>query len=167
MKKLEQAVKDVEYYRQEAENLRTRYNDVILEKQRLDQEVLSLRRYESQEQQTFQHQQIFILFYLKLIQFFVCRFLDEDRKEMSELRRQHQELLNVEVRKFAEKLLISNSLKGVSKKFLLQHFVFQGGPNESMSIMYGTLLRKYETVKDDFGLLSKRYFIWCICENLS
>ena len=47
MKKLEQAVKDVEYYRQEAENLRTRYNDVILEKQRLDQEVLSLRRYES------------------------------------------------------------------------------------------------------------------------
>ena len=28
-----------------------------------------------------------------------------------------------------------------------------------MSIMYGTLLRKYETVKDDFGLLSKRYFI--------
>ena len=58
----------------------------------------------------------------------MVRFLDEDRKkEMSELRRQHQELLNVE-----------------------------GGPNESMSIMYGTLLRKYETVKDDFGLLSKR-----------
>ena len=46
---------------------------------------------------------------------------------MSALRRQHQELLSVE-----------------------------GGPGESMSIMYGTLLRKYETVKDDFSLLSKR-----------
>ena len=62
MKKFEQAVKDVEYYRQvmmklivnlqysniielqEAENLRTRYNDVILDKTRLDQEVISLRR---------------------------------------------------------------------------------------------------------------------------
>ena len=63
MKKLDQAVKDVEYYRQvkpsdlfslwklfdtqEAENLRTRYNDVILEKQRLDSEVISLRRFEN------------------------------------------------------------------------------------------------------------------------
>ena len=65
MKKLDQAVKDVDYYRQvcvcmwsvlfhnmeygsmfsqEAENLRTRYNDVVMEKQRLDQEVVSLRR---------------------------------------------------------------------------------------------------------------------------
>ena len=26
-----------------------------------------------------------------------CRFLEEDRKEMSDLRRQHQELLSVEV----------------------------------------------------------------------
>lgn len=26
-----------------------------------------------------------------------------------------------------------------------------------MSIMYGTLLRKYESIKDDFGVLSKRY----------
>merc|ERR1719150_270933 len=68
-------------------------------KQRLDQEVASLRR-----------------------------FLEEDRKEMIEMRRQHQEILNVE-----------------------------GGPSESMSIMYGTLLRKYETIKDDFGVLSKRY----------
>ena len=32
----------------------------------------------------------------------------------------------------------------------------EGGPNESMSIMYGTLLRKYEAIKDDFGLVSKR-----------
>ena len=47
---------------------------------------------------------------------------------MSELRRQHQELLSAE-----------------------------GGPSESMSIMYGTLLRKYEAVKDDFSLLSKRW----------
>ena len=66
MKKLDQAVKDVDYYRQvcvcmwsvlfhnmeygsmfsqEAENLRTRYNDVVMEKQRLDQEVVSLRRW--------------------------------------------------------------------------------------------------------------------------
>lgn len=70
MKKLDQAVKDVEYYRQEAENLRTHYNDVVLEKQRVDQEVISLRR-----------------------------FLEEDRQEMSELRRQQQELLNSEVSK--------------------------------------------------------------------
>ena len=45
-KKVDQAMKDVEYYRQEAENLRSRYNDVILEKQRLEQEVSSLRRYQ-------------------------------------------------------------------------------------------------------------------------
>ena len=31
-------------FSQEAENLRTRYNDVVMEKQRLDQEVVSLRR---------------------------------------------------------------------------------------------------------------------------
>lgn len=98
IKKVDQAMKDVDYYRQEAENLRSRYNDVILEKQRLDQEVVSLRR-----------------------------FLEEDRKEMAEMRRQHQEILNVE-----------------------------GGPSESMSIMYGTLLRNYETVKDDYGMIKFR-----------
>ena len=74
MKKLDAAVKDVEYYRQEAENLRTHYNDVVLEKQRVDQEVISLRR-----------------------------FLEEDRQEMSDLRRQHQELLNSEVSKCTTK----------------------------------------------------------------
>ena len=60
IKKVDQPMKDVDYYRQEAENLISRYNDVILEKQRLDQEVVSLRR-----------------------------FLEEDRKEMAEMRRQH------------------------------------------------------------------------------
>ena len=55
------------------------------------------------------------------------RFLDEDRQEMYELRRQQQEMLNSE-----------------------------GGPSESLSIMYGTLLRKYETVKEDFAMLSTR-----------
>ena len=51
--------------------------------------------------------------------------MDEDRKEMSELRRQHQELLNVEVRKFTAKLLISNSLKGDAAKifFTLQFYI--------------------------------------------
>jgi len=98
IKKVDQAMKDVDYYRQEAENLRSRYNHVILEKQRLDQEVVSLRR-----------------------------FLEEDRKEMAEMRRQHQEIINVE-----------------------------GGPSESMSIMYGTLLRNYETVKDDYGMIKFR-----------
>ncbi len=33
-------------------------------------------------------------------------------------------------------------------------FAILGG--ESMSIMYGTLLRKYEAVKDDYGLISQR-----------
>ena len=37
-------VSKVNYHIQEAENLRTRYNDVIMEKQRVDQEVISLRR---------------------------------------------------------------------------------------------------------------------------
>ena len=97
----------MEYYRQEAENLRTRYNDVILEKQRLDQEVLSLRRCVVDFTQI-------LCFCVNF--YFVFRFLDEDRKEMSELRRQHQELLNVEVRKFTAKLLISNSLKGDATK---------------------------------------------------
>ena len=130
MKKLDQAVKDVEYYRQvkpsdlfslwklfdtqEAENLRTRYNDVILEKQRLDSEVISLRRFEN-------------IFLVTLTPPVMFRFLDEDRQEMYELRRQQQEMLNSE-----------------------------GGPSESLSIMYGTLLRKYETVKEDFAMLSTR-----------
>merc|ERR1719319_1820594 len=39
LKKVDSAMKDMEYYRQEAENLRSRYNDVILEKQRMEQEV--------------------------------------------------------------------------------------------------------------------------------
>ena len=103
---------------QEAENLRTLYNEVIVDKQRSDQEVISLRR-----------------------------FLDEDRKEMSELRRQHQELLNVEVKFYFNPFSVENVYKCMT---------LQGGPSESMSIMYGSLLRKYETVKDDFGLLSKR-----------
>ena len=44
--------------------------------------------------------------------------------------------------------------KNLSNIYLL--LFHQGGPSESMSIMYGTLLRKYETVKDDFSLLSTR-----------
>ena len=31
-----------------------------------------------------------------------------------------------------------------------------------MSIMYGTLLRKYEAVKDDYGLISKRLVLYFI-----
>ena len=58
MKKCEQAIKDAEFYHAEAESIRTRYNDMLLEKQRLDQEVNSLRL-----------------------------FMEEERKEMSELRR--------------------------------------------------------------------------------
>ena len=46
---------------------------------------------------------------------------------MTEMRRQHQEILYVE--------------RGLS---------------ESMSIMYGTLLRNYETVKDDYGMIKFR-----------
>ena len=37
------------------------------------------------------------MFITDLSQLSCLRFLEEDRKEMSDLRRQHQELLNVEV----------------------------------------------------------------------
>ena len=60
-KKLDQAVKDMEYYHREAETMRARYNDVFLEKERLEQEVNSVR---------------------------CC--LEDERKEMAELRRQQQ-----------------------------------------------------------------------------
>ena len=56
----------------------------------------------------------------------LSRFLEDDRKEIGEMRRQQQEILNIE------------------------------GGGESMSIMYGTLLRKYESVKDDYGLVNQR-----------
>jgi hypothetical protein len=38
------------FFIKEAENLRTRYNDGIMEKQRLDQEVASLRRYGTKQE---------------------------------------------------------------------------------------------------------------------
>lgn len=33
----------------------------------------------------------------------------------------------------------------------------EGGPGDSLSIMYGTLLQNYEAVKDDYNLLRRRY----------
>merc|ERR1719412_599193 len=99
MQKCEQATKDAEFYHTEAETMRSRYNEVIVEKQRLEQDVNSLRL-----------------------------FMEDERKEMAELRRQQQEVLNAE-----------------------------GGPGESLSIMYGTLLRNYEAVKEDYSLIRKRY----------
>ena len=51
----------MEYYRREADTMRARYNDVFLEKERLEQEVNSVR---------------------------CC--LEDERKEMAELRRQQQ-----------------------------------------------------------------------------
>ena len=96
------------------------------------------------------NRKLFILFYLKLIQFFVCRFLDEDRKEMSELRRQHQELLNVEVRKFAEKLLISNSLKGVSKNFSFNTLYFR---EDQMSLWVSCMEHYWENMKQSRMIL--------------
>ena len=33
----------------------------------------------------------------------------------------------------------------------------EGGPGESLGIMYGTLLRSYEAVKEDYSLIRKRY----------
>jgi hypothetical protein len=61
LKKCEQSMKDAEFYHAEAESLRTRYNDLVIDKQRLEQEVNSLRL-----------------------------FMDEERTEMAELRRQQQ-----------------------------------------------------------------------------
>ena len=61
LKKLDQALKDTEYYHHEAETLRSRYNNVIVEKQRLEKENNSMRL-----------------------------FMEEERKEMAEMRRQQQ-----------------------------------------------------------------------------
>ena len=61
LKKLDQALKDTEYYHHEAESLRSRYNNVIVDKQRLEKELNSMRL-----------------------------FVEEERKEMAELRRQQQ-----------------------------------------------------------------------------
>ena len=33
----------------------------------------------------------------------------------------------------------------------------EGGPGESLGMMYGTLLRSYEAVKEDYSLIRKRY----------
>ena len=33
----------------------------------------------------------------------------------------------------------------------------EGGPGESLGMMYGTLLRNYEAVKEDYSLIRKRY----------
>ena len=63
---------------------------------------------------------------------------------MSELRRQHQELLNVEVRKFAEKLLISNSLKGVSKNFSFNTLYFR---EDQMSLWVSCMEHYWENMK--------------------
>ena len=43
MKKCEQAIKDAEFYHAEAESLRGRCNEILIEKQRYEQEVNSLR----------------------------------------------------------------------------------------------------------------------------
>ena len=59
--------------------------------------------------------------------FFYFRYLEEDRKEMSELRREQQELLSRD-----------------------------SGPGESLSIMYSTLLRKYESVKEEYAMVNRR-----------
>ena len=58
LKKCEQTMKDAEFYHAEAESIRTRYNEMLIEKQRLENENNSLRL-----------------------------FMEEERKEMSELRR--------------------------------------------------------------------------------
>eukprot|EP00094_Tigriopus_californicus_P004987 TCALIF_04803-PA protein Name:"Similar to DLG5 Disks large homolog 5 (Homo sapiens)" AED:0.14 eAED:0.14 QI:159/0.90/0.87/0.96/0.90/0.93/32/0/2037 len=99
LKKLEQALKDIEFYRRESESYRSRYNDLLVENQRGDQEINSLRIY-----------------------------LEDERKEMLDLRQQLQNILNSE-----------------------------GGPGDSLSIMYGALLQNYEAVKDDYNLLRRRY----------
>merc|ERR1712020_549758 len=43
LKKCEQAIKDAEFYHAEAESLRGRCNEILIEKQRYEQEVNSLR----------------------------------------------------------------------------------------------------------------------------
>lgn len=61
LKKLESALKDADYYHRETETLRNRCSEVLSDKSRLEKEVTSMRL-----------------------------FMEEDRKEMQELRRQQQ-----------------------------------------------------------------------------
>jgi hypothetical protein len=52
LKKCEQAIKDAEFYHAEAESLRGRCNEILIEKQRYEQEVNSLRiqKYEERKE---------------------------------------------------------------------------------------------------------------------
>ena len=44
VKKVDQAMKDADYYHGEAENMRGRYNDILLDKQRLEQVICKYSR---------------------------------------------------------------------------------------------------------------------------
>ena len=87
-----------------AENMRGRYNEILVDKQRLEQANNSLRL-----------------------------IMEDERKELADLRRQQQELIN-------------STTDGV------------GGIGEDM-VLYrdSSLMRSYEAVKEDSALLRKRY----------
>ena len=92
MKKCEQAIKDAEFYHAEAESLRGRCNEILIEKQRYEQEVNSLRIFGKSELI------VFTLIWRKknffCLHVFFSFTVDEERKEMAELRRQQQDVLN-------------------------------------------------------------------------
>ena len=91
MKKCEQAIKDAEFYHAEAESLRGRCNEILIEKQRYEQEVNSLRIFGKSELIVFK-----LIWWKKnfFLHVFFSFTVDEERKEMAELRRQQQDVLN-------------------------------------------------------------------------
>ncbi|GAB6028550.1 hypothetical protein CHUAL_002693 [Chamberlinius hualienensis] len=88
----------LDQHQNEALTLKAQCNEVLADKHRLEQEVTNLQK-----------------------------FREEDRKEVSDLRRQQQEVMD------------------------------ENGSSEAINQMYIAALRKYEAVKDDYDSFRKRY----------
>ncbi|XP_037785436.1 disks large homolog 5-like isoform X4 [Penaeus monodon] len=109
-RKYENCMKEVDYYKKQEraaytalQNLRMQYEEVVAEKQKLEREVTSLQT-----------------------------IMEDDRKEIADLRRQQQ---------------VSNLLEAMS----------QEGSGEAINQLYMTTMRKYEAIKDEYDSIRKRY----------
>ncbi|ROT73193.1 putative discs large protein [Penaeus vannamei] len=104
-RKYENCMKEVDYYKKQEraaytalQNLRMQYEEVVAEKQKLEREVTSLQT-----------------------------IMEDDRKEIADLRRQQQEAMS------------------------------QEGSGEAINQLYMTTMRKYEAIKDEYDSIRKRY----------
>ncbi|XP_042204892.1 disks large homolog 5-like isoform X3 [Homarus americanus] len=113
-RKYENTMKEVDYYRKQEraaitalQNLRMQYEEVVAEKQKLEREVTSLQT-----------------------------IMEDDRKEIADLRRQQQKV------RFPLKR---------------QEAITQEGSGEAINQLYMTTMRKYEAIKDEYDSIRKRY----------